>query len=489
MRAVERLHTPGIEAAAQPETKFSRPANPLIYPLDIYNHSPREHFAFIVNGVVDRYGGGSSIGIPFIDSVEMSKNQWSMFVALQIPLETYDQKTRGNLRSLLRDHFQMDYLREGTLPSTIMPWAAKTPYFSPYPQGNEYKSPDQVSGFLVRGKAPSLTLELRYNNESRWGAPFTEVEFSYLAVISSLIIAGGIDLSSPEGITKSLDLRRSIFMDIYQMMLGEYQPPVAREEICGLDEQITDVEQNLYDPLTNKGGTPMNTLLVGAPGVGKTFVSRFFATRRDVVTIPVSIDELVHAFDHYLLPTIRRVTGGLGFPTVLAVEDIERLLERAISVDTDGKTSQVIDPAERSKALNLLERMQDTHEIYLMASLNHPDVEAAFLRRFNHVYFPLPSAEQREFMLRKIISQGPLKGDAYNAFVNESAANTEGFNYSGLSLVPQYTRNFSLGRDGNLTSEEYLAMLGEALEKSRQRTSLQNLAQFDQSARTMIGLL
>ncbi|MEK7617437.1 MAG: hypothetical protein AAB414_05290 [Patescibacteria group bacterium] len=496
---------PAIETAAQSETRFSRTDNPLIYPLDVYMHfrSSLAHFTSIVNDVIEQHGGGPPIGIPFIDPVEIGRastirNNQSTFVALQIPLESFETGFFENLYGLLKNHFWTVSPSTGSLPPSSR---TETLYLSPYsrlPNGDKYKNPEQVTGFLIRKSAPDLNLEIRYNyagplstpsSQNRFGyLAFSEVEFGYLAAVASFLIAGKIDLSSDQGFAESLDLRRTIFMDIYQTMLREYQPPVVREEICGLDEQIADMEQNLYNPLVNKRGNPMNTLLVGAPGEGKTFVSRFFATRRDVLTAPVGINELINDFERYVLPTIKRMVGELDLPAILAVEDVEKLLESAISVGVDGESSQMIDPAERSKVLSLLERLQDTHGIYLMATLNHPDVEAAFLRRFNPVYFPFPSTEHREDMLRKIIAQEPLDKDSYNAFVRQLVADTEGFNYSGLSLIPQYADNLLLGRDGNLSAEEYLDILRQALKKVQQRTSLQNLANFDQAARKMLGL-
>lgn len=481
MQTAERV----VEPAAQSETRISRTLNPLIYPLNPFDRSTSEHFNRIVSRVVEN-NGGVTVGIPFHQGVMVSEHHSTTFVGLQIPIESYGEILRDNMRGLLKNHYGVSYLYEGEVPTyTFWPWTHKTSYLSGV--GGEYKNPDKVTGILVRGNSPDLKLEIRYNQDDR-EASFSEVEFGYVTAVASLIVAGKVDLSSSEGINDSLDLRRSIFMDIYHTMLQEYQPPVTREEIYGLDGQLVDVEANLYTPLVRKDGTPMNTLLVGAPGVGKTFVARFLATGRDVLTVPIGVDELVHGFDHFILPKVRRATGGLGFSAVLAVDDIERLLERAITVNENGRPSQVIDPGERAKALTLLERMQDTHGVYLLATLNHPDVEAAFLRRFNPVYFPLPSTEQRAYALRQLVSSDPLCEADYEAYIQETASATEGFNYSGLALISQYSDNSLLNRNGHMDTQEYLNLLGQALEKSKQRVSFKNLDGFDQAARKMIGL-
>lgn len=485
MQTAERIWEPEDIEATQAEIRISRTANPLIYPLDSFDDARGEHFSRIVNGILEKHGG-VAVGIPFDQGVQIDEHHSAIFVGLQIPIESYGDKLRGNLSGFLRNHYGVNYLHEGKAPAyTFWPWTHQTPYLSGI--DGEWKNPDKVTGFLIRGKPPDLRLELRYRQDDR-NAAFSEVEFGYMAAVTSLIVAGKVDLSSQEGVNGSLGSRRDIFMDIYQTMLPEYQPPVTKEEIYGLDGQMDDVEKNLYIPLVKKGGNPMNTLLVGAPGVGKTFVARFFATRRDVLTVPISVDELVHSFENYILPRIRRATGGLGLPTVLAVDDVERLLERVVTVNEYGKPSQVIDPSERARALTLLERMQDTHGVYLLATLNHPDVEAAFLRRFNPIYFPLPSEDQRAYALRQLVNSGPLCDTDYESYIQETASATNGFNYSGLSLIPQYSGNSLLNGNGHKDSQEYLDLLKQALEKSKQRVSFKNLEGFDQAARKMIGL-
>ena len=460
----------------QPEQKersrVTRSENPLLSALS-YDPSSTEGFAAAVNEATIAFGG-QTIKPPSYDQFQVTKNGGAeMFSIVKIPYGSLSSDQVASLTNQRRNLSQSTYIVDGSrdVITTDSSYRLHKPGYYVKKNGS----------FLKRGERGG-ELEIHSTEET------PEAELAYDAAICVLIISGKLDISSQEAVAESLPFRRKLFIDIYHRMLEDLIPPVSRDGIYGLDEQIEDIEENLYGPLRDKNGKPMNTLSVGAPGVGKSLVTRLFAFDQDVLTIPTSVNNVDNKsiFDYHVLPRIVRLKNALDLPVVLALEDVEILLEEGISVDEHGKMSQQIDPAKRSRALSLFERLQDTHGIYLLCNLNHPDVDAAFLRRLNPVYFPLPSQDQRRIAIQGLIPVAPFGEDKHREVVEDLVARTDGFNYSGLSLIPEYVHNL-LRKKEDIDPETYKRAIDRGFIKAAQRTSLQKLKEFDAAARNMIS--
>lgn len=310
---------------------------------------------------------------------------------------------------------------------------------------------------------------------------YAEAEIAYLSVISSLVLAGRLDLSTDEKMQESIPYRRSLFLRIYKDLLSDMMPAVTRDEIIGLETQIMDINANLLKPLMEGRGRPMNSLLVGAPGVGKSFMARHLAFESDLLVVPMGVgifsnENQRQNFESIMLPRLRRIRQELELPVVVWIDDIEAILEIGLSENTDGSTIRSIDTQKRSRALTFLERLMDTYQIYLIGTLNHPDVEVAFLRRFNPIYFPLPNPEQRKQHLTKVL-RGKCEDEA---IIKKLAVMTEGFNYSGIHNISEYMQN------ANCEFVDVWEALMHALSKARQRSDTVGLKKFDEAARLMI---
>ena len=460
----------------QPEQKrrnrITRSENPLLSALS-YDSSSAEGFADVVNDATMELGG-YRIKPPSYDQFQVTKSGNSeMFSIVKIPYGNLSPNQIESLNNQRRNLSQSTHLA-GASPDIITTDSS----YRLHKPGYYLK---KNGGFLKRGEQGGQ-LEIHTAED------IPEAELAYDTAICALIISGKLDMSSQETVEESLPLRRKLFMDIYHRMLVDLLPPVSRESIYGLDEQIEDIEENLYGPLRDKNGKPMNTLSVGAPGVGKSLVTRLFAYEQDVLTIPTSVSNVDNKsiFDYRVLPGVVRLKNALEIPVVLALEDVEILLEEGISVDEHGKMSQQIDPAKRSRALSLFERLQDTHGIYLLCNLNHPDVDAAFLRRLNPVYFPLPNQDQRRNAIEGLIPVEPFGEEEHRGVVEDLVRRTDGFNYSGLSLIPEYVHNL-LRKKEDIDPATYKRAIDRGFLKAAQRTSLQKLKEFDAAARNMIS--
>lgn len=335
--------------------------------------------------------------------------------------------------------------------------------------------------------APPKNGTFEYHNTGSMG----ETEAAYLIAVGAMITEGKLDLSTKEAIEASLPTQRKIFIDIYQQMLKDILPIPGKNDVFDLDDQLADIQTNLYRPLETKTGNPMNTLMVGAPGVGKSLAGRYFAGNENLLTVPVSIDEFGQEgnLENYVLPRLINIRDRLDLPIILLVDDVEGLFEKSISKDNsrDGQ-SQSVDVNERSRNLTLLERMTDTYGIYLLCTLNHPDVESAFLRRFNPVYFPLPTDDQRREFLDQTVPFGPLDQEGAEAIKTELAVNTQGFNYNAIALIPRYLQNqLLLNPQAKEDSLLYVQAVRVAVSKARETSDVKGLAIFDEAARTMIS--
>lgn len=445
---------------------------------------------------------------------------------VEIPYYNNNALKEASLSQLAKSLFENRRLRKGlffSLPpdqygfSTVIHRVFSPQlYYALYPEMTRQSrpgNPHKKEGLFLKGKKEipvvgtwKVQAEKLLSSHPKKGileihdfGSLSEAELAYGVVMASLVMAGQIDLSSRLKMEETLPQRREIFWRIYKEMLREMIPVTKRDDIYGLDSQIDDIDTNLFAPLVSGKGKSMNTLLVGAPGVGKSFVGRYFASRKDdVLTIPLPIRKLFEekdpprdrrlVFETRVIPRLLRIRNNLGFPSVILIDDIEALLEASIYVGPRGVKQDVIDPERRSYALNLLERLDDTYGIYILGTLNHPDVEAAFLRRFNPVYFPLPSVHQRESMLEKIIDKGPLQGEDYLDIFKLLTGGTNGLNYSCISLIPEYLKNILLSKkEASSDVESYKEALKQALQKARERAATDKLSEFDKAAQRMTG--
>lgn len=455
----------------QKKASVGRTENPLVFPIQLDSAS-FQRFGEITNQVASQFGG-VFIKQPAVEVVKPGGPSERQYVTITIAQSGIDHRVRQSFRKHLRSLYQTQTLQEGILhhaPLLLRPFHRNEASYVMSTNVENVKKMDQdyIEGLFIKPD-PGKTwgaVELRYGKSN--SGP-SEVELAYETVMTSLILAGKVDLSTDEKVAETASLRRTLFMDIYQEMLKDLLPQVTRSQIFGMDNQISEIDTNLYQPLITGRGRPMNTLMVGAPGAGKSFAGDYFTTNRKVLTVPFPVKQL-DSFETDFLPRLSRMKNAFGLPIVLYIGDIEDLFRGAINHDS------------RARALNILERMQDTYGIYLLATLNHSDIEAAFWRRFNIVYFPLPTSSQRKQLCAQIIPQGPLTDIQYQVMVAKLADQMEGFNYHGITNIPDFFHN----RDGaDLTVEAYQQILEEALQKVSMQTNLKELSFLDEAAREM----
>lgn len=498
------IETDGVMGHESEKVMYARLSNPLFSPL-VQSHPSYSRFHQVVNDVGNSEGG-IEIKRPKLEQGTGS-NRGLIFNVIEIPFNDLRVGQKKSIEAITSSVFGYPHVkvkRSFQLPISEHKGRSHLLHRLTKPMLTHYLSnPDEVltsnpyleNGVFLqeRGDLPLIGVYAVQAKRLKDHMPqhgilriqdeisYTEAEIAYLSVISSLVLAGSLDLSTDEKMQESIPYRRSLFLRIYKELLSDMMPVVTRDEIIGLETQIMDINTNLLNPLMDDRGRPMNSLLVGAPGVGKSFLARHLAYESDLLVVPMGVGIFSNEsdrqnFEHRMLSRLRRIRQELDLPVVVSIDDIEAILEVGLSENADGSINRSVDTEKRSRALTFLERLMDTYQIYLVGTLNHPDVETAFLRRFNPIYFPLPNPEQRKQHLLKV-----LRDKCDDAIIKKLVVMTEGFNYSGIDNISGYMQN------ANVELVDVWETLTHAVSKARQRSDTVGLRKFDEAARLMIG--
>lgn len=519
MATFERLSEAQLDPSSAVNPIHARAVNPIMTSLSSVP-ATLSRFKEVQNSVIDEYNG---INIePIAVRSAVIHDETEIYRAISLRFEKLSESQIGSLENLITSTYQTPRITQGLyfdlpsdaeIPADLRNYQRKNPRLTYYigPNSVEYQyfdNPYQREGLFFYGeeRRPYLGsvqtwLDIKRNRQPTSGVLeihdyglLTEAELAYFTTMTSLILADKVDLSDQEKIHESLKLRQQVFLRLYRKMILDFIPPVCRDQIIGLNTQIQDIEVNLYGPLTRGDSSAMHTLLVGAPGVGKSLVNRLFVNFGDVLTIPTSASALTdrdprmgdYIFETSTLENLKRIKANLGLPIVLGLDDTEAILESSAQITSDGKKVENIDFERRSRALNLIERLMDTYNIYLLASLNHPDVEAAFLRRFNPVYFPLPEIHERALAIRSVFPTYGYNETMINRLISDLAMKSHGFNYSGVMEIVNYLGNLVRSNGVHeIGFEEYSKLAYLAVNKARQRMEIDKMAKLDGAARKL----
>ncbi|MFL5625059.1 MAG: ATP-dependent zinc metalloprotease FtsH, partial [Ktedonobacteraceae bacterium] len=219
----------------------------------------------------------------------------------------------------------------------------------------------------------------------------------------------------------------------------ESRPSVLFRDVAGVEEAKTELEEIvefLKHParFTAMGArTPKGVLLVGAPGTGKTLISRAVAGEAGVSFYSVSGSEFVEMFVGVGAARVRDLfkEAKEHAPCIVFIDEIDAVGRQRNSSGPGGND-------EREQTLNqLLVEMDgfDKHaNVVVIAATNRPDVlDSALLRpgRFDRqVMLDKPDIRGRLAILEVHAKGKPLHSDVV---MNELARQTAGF--SGADLA------------------------------------------------------
>jgi cell division protease FtsH len=220
---------------------------------------------------------------------------------------------------------------------------------------------------------------------------------------------------------------------------SEARPSVLFKDVAGVEEakmELQEIVEFLKHPdrFTAMGArTPKGVLLVGAPGTGKTLISRAVAGEAGVAFYSVSGSEFVEMFVGVGAARVRDLfkEAKEHSPCILFIDEIDAVGRQRTNSGTGGND-------EREQTLNQLLVEMDGFDkkanVVVIAATNRPDVlDPALLRpgRFDRrVMLDKPDIRGRLAILEVHAQDKPFAGDAD---LNELARQTAGFSGADLS--------------------------------------------------------
>ncbi len=220
---------------------------------------------------------------------------------------------------------------------------------------------------------------------------------------------------------------------------NESRPSVLFKDVAGVEEAKVELEEIVDflkspDRFTAMGArTPKGVLLVGAPGTGKTLISRAVAGEANVSFFSVSGSEFVEMFVGVGAARVRDLfkEAKAQAPCIVFIDEIDAVGRQRNNSGTGGND-------EREQTLNQLLVEMDGFErntnVVVIAATNRPDVlDTALLRpgRFDRqVMLDKPDIRGRLAIL-EVHAQGKPLDSA--VILNDLARQTAGF--SGADLA------------------------------------------------------
>jgi SpoVK/Ycf46/Vps4 family AAA+-type ATPase len=155
-------------------------------------------------------------------------------------------------------------------------------------------------------------------------------------------------------------------------------------------------------------GAGVKVLFTGEPGTGKTLAAEVVAGTLGLLLLKVDLSRVVSKWvgetEKNLESTFRQAEESQA---VLFFDEADALFGKR------GDVRQGIDRYANLEVGFLLQRLEQSDAIVVLASNLRDQVDAAFTRRFHYIVnFPRPGAEEREKIWRTVFPPGtPLAGD------------------------------------------------------------------------------
>jgi len=205
----------------------------------------------------------------------------------------------------------------------------------------------------------------------------------------------------------------------------------AKQEL----EEIVDFLKNPKKFLDIGAEIPKGVMMMGAPGVGKTFLARAVAGEAGVPFFTISGSEFVEMFVGVGASRVRDLfqLAKKAAPAIIFVDEIDAV-GRVRGTGVGGGND------EREQTLNQIlvemDGFEPTEKVIVMAATNRPDVlDPALLRpgRFDRrVTIDLPDRDDREAILKIHARKKPLQEDVNFGVI---AQRTPGFSGADLQSL------------------------------------------------------
>jgi cell division protease FtsH len=278
-----------------------------------------------------------------------------------------------------------------------------------------------------------VTVSVGNGQATQWQQTLVDV------LLIVLVVGGVILLARRVGGMGGLGGQAMPFARSKAKRFNEARPSVLFKDVAGVEEAKMELEEIVEflrhpDRFTVMGArTPKGVLLVGAPGTGKTLISRAVAGEAGVSFWSVSGSEFVEMFVGVGAARVRDLfkEAKEHAPCIVFIDEIDAVGRQRNSSGPGGND-------EREQTLNQLLVEMDGFDkqtnVVVIAATNRPDVlDAALLRpgRFDRqVMLDKPDIRGRAAILEVHASGKPLHAEVK---LSELARQTAGF--SGADLA------------------------------------------------------
>ena len=205
------------------------------------------------------------------------------------------------------------------------------------------------------------------------------------------------------------------------------------EDVGGLADQIRAVRELVELPLLFPQvyrqlgiAPPRGVIFYGAPGTGKTLLARSVANEINAQFTYVNGPEIVGTYSGQTEENLRKIFGeaSLQPPAIIFIDEIDAL------APVRGTAGTLSDLRAVTQLLALMDGLKRSEGVVVIGTTNRIEAIDPALRRAGRfdreVYFPTPSAEAREQILRVHTREMPLSDSALDA-LPEVARRAHGF--------------------------------------------------------------
>ncbi|KAJ3392814.1 hypothetical protein HDU92_008170 [Lobulomyces angularis] len=219
-------------------------------------------------------------------------------------------------------------------------------------------------------------------------------------------------VEDPEGFLKNID-KKMVEMIQNEIMVKmekvECTELAFREDIAGLEHAKKTILEIVVWPMlrpdifTGLRGPPKGLLLFGPPGTGKTLIGKCIASQSNATFFSISSSSLTSKWVGEGEKMVRALfaVARLHQPSVIFMDEIDSLLTQR----TDGE----VEASRRIKTEFLVQfdgcATSSNDRILLIGATNRPwEIDEAARRRFRKkLYIPLPEANGRESLFRRLL--------------------------------------------------------------------------------------